>query len=181
MGLSLGGFKVVGGEWKLRKRLRRELASLGIDGPTDMADVCGRLGRQRGRPIRLVPFPLEVPGPFGLWVSTRSSDCILYQAETTKVHQEHIIAHEVGHILAGHQSDEFDDEIWRQIMPDISPVVIRRLLQRTHYDTVEEREAETVATILLERAAVAGSVTVPGRSGRARRMQRLLGDSRSWL
>jgi hypothetical protein len=170
------------GEARLRRRLRGELASLGIEGPTDMADVCARLSRQRNRPIRLLAYPLEVPGPFGLWLNTPSADYILYQAETTRLHQEHIIAHELGHLLAGHgSSDERDDDVWHELMPDIPPDVIRRALRRTSYDTADEREAETVATILLEAAVVAESVARPGLSPRARRAQRALGDSHDWL
>lgn len=169
------------GEARLRRRLRGELAALGIEGPTDMADVCARLGRRRGKPIRLVAYPLEVPGPFGLWLNTPSADYILYQAETTRVHQEHIIAHELGHLLAGHSSNEQDDAVWRELMPDIPPDVIRRALRRTSYDTDDEREAETVATILLEAAVVVESVARPGLSPRARRAQRTLGDSNDWL
>jgi hypothetical protein len=168
-------------EWKLRRRLRLELAALDIDEPTDMADVCERLGRRRGKPIRLIAYPLEVPGPFGLWLSTPAADYILYQAETTKLHQEHIIAHELGHLLANHGSDEDDDAVWRELMPDIPPEMIRRALRRTSYDTDQEREAETAATMLLESAAVVEYVSLPAQSARARRAQRALGDSQHWI
>ncbi|WP_410658239.1 hypothetical protein [Amycolatopsis sp. lyj-112] len=161
--------------------MRKELVRLGVDRPVGMVELCRVLGESRGRAIRLVPFPMEVPGPYGLWMSTASADYIVFQAETTKVHQEHIIAHELGHILAGHQGEEDDEEIWARLMPDIAPGVLRRLLKRTHYDSAQEREAETIATLLLERSLVAGLVTGPGHSLKARRMQRALGDSRSWL
>ncbi|HWE89886.1 MAG TPA: hypothetical protein VG317_10540 [Pseudonocardiaceae bacterium] len=170
------------GESRLRRRLRGELTVLGIEGPTTMADVCARLSRRRNKPIRLLAYPLEVPGPFGLWLNTPSADYILYQVETTRLHQEHIIAHELGHLLAGHHSsDEQDDAVWRELMPDIPPELIRRALRRTSYDTDDEREAETVATILLEAAVVAESVARPSRSPRARRAQRALGDASDWL
>lgn len=152
-----------------------------IEGPTDMTDVCLRLGRRRGKPIQLIAYPLEVPGPFGLWLSTPSADYILYQAQTTRLHQEHIIAHELGHLLANHGSAEDDDAVWRELMPDIPPEMIRRALRRSAYDTDQEREAETAATILLEAAAVAEYVTLPGGSARARRAQRALGDPQDWL
>ena len=64
-----------------------------------MSEVCRRLGERRGKAIRLVAYPLEAPGPFGLWLNTPSADYILYQAETTPAHQQHIIAHELGHLL----------------------------------------------------------------------------------
>jgi hypothetical protein len=166
-------------EVRLRRWLRRELAALEIDEPTTMADVCQRLGRRRGRPIRLHAYPFDVPGPFGMWLPTATSDHILYQAETTALHQEHIIAHELGHLLAGHGAVE-DDGAWTDLMPDIPPETIRRALRRASYDTVDEREAETVATILLESAAVVRSVRLPAKSARAGRAQAALGDRRIW-
>lgn len=166
---------------KLRARLRRELDAAAIDAPMPMSEVCRRLGERRGKAIRLVAYPLEAPGPFGLWLNTPSADYILYQAETTPAHQQHIIAHELGHLLAGHSSDESDDAVWQRLLPDIPPDVIRRALRRTNYDTDQEREAENVATLLLERAAAITAAMRPGRSSRARRAQRALGDDREWL
>lgn len=181
MGDLRGRLKHRRDEARLRRRLRRELADLEIDAPTGMAEVCLRLGARRGKPIRLVPYPLEVPGPFGLWLETPSADYILYQAETTALHQEHIIAHELGHVLARHRRDEPGEEVWHELMPDVPPEVVRRALRRSSYETDQEREAETVATMLLEAAAARGVESRPGRSPRARRVERALGGSRDWL
>jgi hypothetical protein len=169
------------GELRLRWRLRRELAALEIEEPTTMSDVCGRLSKRRGKPIRLVPYPFDVPGPFGMWLPTTSTDYILFQAETTALHQEHIIAHELGHLIAGHESVENEDQVWHELMPDIPPETIRRVLRRGTYDTDAEREAETVATMLLESAAAGELVALPAHSARARRAQRALSDRRRWL
>ncbi|SEF24677.1 protein of unknown function [Amycolatopsis pretoriensis] len=143
-----------------------------------MAEVCLRLGEHRDKPIHLVPQAMDVPGPSGLWIKTSRADYIVYQcAGTTPLHQEHIIAHEVGHLLADHPSDEDDDAAWRALMPDIPPDVIRRALRgRTSYDTEFEREAETLASVLLETTVRAQLLTRPGRSPRARRAQTTLGD-----
>ncbi len=168
-------------ERRLRRQLRAELSALDISHPIDMAEVCQRLGAHRGLTIRLLALPLEVPGPFGLWLRTSSADYILYQRETTVLHQQHIIAHELGHLLAGHSSDDGDDAVWAELLPDVPPDLLRRALRRTHYDTDQERDAETVATLLLERAAVVSAVTSPGGSPRARRAQRSLGDRQDWL
>jgi len=162
---------------RLRRTLRGQLAAAKIEGPTPMAEVCDRLGQQRGKPIKLLPMALEVPGSFGLWLSTSAADFIVYQsAGTTPLHREHIIAHELGHLLADHPSDEGDDSVWQALMPDIPPDVIRRVLRRTTYETTHEQEAETLATVLLEATAKAQSVTLPGYSARARRAQTALGD-----
>ncbi|WP_257032334.1 MULTISPECIES: hypothetical protein [unclassified Streptomyces] len=129
-----------------------------------------------------MPYSLPVPGPFGVWLATTSADYILYQQETSKIHQDHIILHEVGHILADHQSDEADDEFWRQMTPDLSLEAVKRALRRTSYDQDHEREAELVATIILEWASVLDRVT-PRRSNNpsVQLVQTALGDRQGWL
>ncbi|RKT11333.1 hypothetical protein BX285_5281 [Streptomyces sp. 1114.5] len=169
-------------ERELRRRCRRELRALGIQPPLQVDVLCQLLGERRGRPIRLVPYSLPVPGPFGVWLATTSADYILYQQETSKIHQDHIILHEVGHILADHQSDEADDEFWRQMTPDLSLEAVKRALRRTSYDQDHEREAELVATIILEWASVLDRVT-PRRSNNpsVQLVQTALGDRQGWL
>ncbi len=169
-------------ERELRRRCKRELRALGIQPPLQVDVLCRLLGEQRRRPIRLVPYSLPVPGPFGVWLATASADYILYQQETSKIHQDHIILHEVGHILADHQSDDTDDEFWREMMPDLSREAVRRALRRTSYDQEHEREAELVATIILEWASVVDRVSPrPASDPSVRRVQTALGDRRGWL
>lgn len=169
-------------ERELRRRCRRDLRALGIEPPLQVDLFCQRLGERRGRPIRLVSYSLPVPGPFGLWLATQSTDYILYQAKTTRVHQDHIILHEIGHILAEHRSDDDDDEYWQQMMPDLSRETIRRALGRTHYDSEQEQEAELVATIIMEWASVLDYGTSRRSAEPAvRRLQDALGDRQGWL
>lgn len=181
-------------ERALRRRCRRLLNELGIQPPLDVVDLCGRFGDVRGRPIRLVAHPIPVPGPFGVWISTAEADYILYQQQTTKPHQAHIVLHELGHILAGHRVQKEDDQLLSQLYPDVEPDelrrqypdlepgAVRRALRRTSYDTEQEREAELVATIILEWASVLDRVT-PQASGdsAAQRMGSALGDRLGWL
>jgi hypothetical protein len=181
-------------ERQLRRRCRRLLNDLGIRPPLDVVELCRRFGDMRGKPIRLVAHPIPVPGPFGVWISTTAADYILYQRETTKPHQAHIVLHELGHILAGHHGDQDDDALLVQLYPDVEPDVlreqypdlepdaVRRALRRTSYDTEQEREAELVATIILEWASVLDRVT-PQASGpaAAQRIGTALGDRLGWL
>jgi Zn-dependent peptidase ImmA (M78 family) len=157
-------------------------------------ELCRRVGESRGKEIRLVPHPIPVPGPFGVWITTNAADYILYQQETSKAHQGHIVLHELGHILAGHSSNDEDDlllaelnadvepDVLRDQYPDLEPGAVRRALRRTSYDTEQEREAETVATIILEWASVLDRVA-PLRSGdaAAERLGAALGDRMGWL
>lgn len=168
-------------ERALRRRCRRELKALEIEPPLRVDELCRRLGERRGRPLRLVPYPLPVPGPFGLWIGTDSADYILYQQETSKAHQDHIVLHEVGHILADHDSDECDDDISSMVTPDVLRGAVHRALRRTSYDEEHEREAELVATITLEWAAVLDRIAPdPASDPSLRRIQTALGDPQGW-
>ncbi|PRW63677.1 ImmA/IrrE family metallo-endopeptidase [Actinopolyspora mortivallis] len=167
--------------WALRRRLRRELDNLRLHGPTDMATVAARLAERRGRPLRLLPMALDPRGPSGLWIATGKADYVCYQQHTTQAHQEHIIAHEIGHMLATHHPDPGANELLGQLLPDLPPELIARLLPREHHDDAREREAEDIATLLLERAEVARSLRTPARSRRAARAQAALEDDPGWV
>lgn len=169
-------------ERELRRRCRRLLTELDIRPPLEVATLCRRVGAQRGKPIRLIAHAIPVPGPFGAWVATATADYILYQQETTRSHQDHIILHELGHILAGHRSEERDDALTGQLPGVLTPDVVRRGLRRTSYDTAEEREAETVASIILEWAAVLDRIaTPPAADTAAQRIGISLNDRLGWL
>jgi len=171
-------------ERELRRRCRKLLKQLDIGPPLDVEVLCARLGERRGKPIRLMPYPLEVPGPFGCWIATSTADYIFYQAETTKSHQDHIILHELGHMLADHHphGDAEPADFLRGPVPDLDPDAVHRALRRSSYDDAHEWEAETVATIILEWASVL-NYTIPRRAADRdlRRIQGTLGDHQGWL
>jgi len=137
-------------ERQLRRRCRDLLHELDIRPPLDFAE----LRRRRGRPLRLVLHPIPVPGPSSAWTATANADYVLYQQQTTRAHHP---ARD-RHVIAGHPGDEHDDERLRSLFPDLAPGAARRALRRTSYDTGQEREAEMVATIILQRAPVLDAV-----------------------
>ncbi|MFJ9691359.1 hypothetical protein [Kitasatospora sp. NPDC101183] len=144
-------------ERRLRRYCRQLLRRLDIQPPFQVEDLCQKLGEFRGKPIQLIPWELPMPGPFGIWMSRPSEDNIFYQKETTRLHQDHIILHEIGHILSEHADGSIGGRI-----PDLGPDFPRDLLsrgfRRTCYTEDYEREAELIATIIQEWAVVVGSV-----------------------
>lgn len=126
-------------ERRLRRQCRALLRELDLPAPFGPRELCRRLSGHRGRPIRLMPYAIEQPGPFGIWFSTDAADLIIYQSQTTPAHQEHIILHEVGHIIAGHEGEQDD--------PGESGTRVHR---RSAYDSRQEQEAELIAMILHE-------------------------------
>jgi hypothetical protein len=169
-------------EYRLRRRCRSLLRELDVRPPLDVTEMCARLARHRGRPIHLTPHPIPVPGPFGVWLSTSRADHIIYQEQTTRQHQVHIILHEVGHLIADHRSDEQDDDLLQMLYPNVAPEAVRQALRRTSYDSEQERQAETAATIILQWASVL-DIIVPrlSASPAEQHMQRALGDRMGWM
>ncbi|MFK0252549.1 hypothetical protein [Streptomyces sp. NPDC090445] len=130
----------------LRKRCEKILGHLDLPHPFSLEGLCGRIAEQRGRPIRLHPLPEEAAqsGVCGLWVGTARVDYVFYEEKTTPLHREHIVLHELGHILFGHHSLEGEEHDGR------APVV----LGRADYTTRQEQEAEMLASMIRIRTAV---------------------------
>ncbi|MFE3325907.1 toxin [Streptomyces sp. NPDC059176] len=137
------------------KELRRYCAdivkSLDIPERADVNVLCDRMEELRGRPISLMelPMPTGVGKPCGLWLSTDDVDYIGYQKFTTQAHQQHIIRHELGHMMCGHEAAPvMPDEVIRLLMPRLAPDLVRSVLGRTQYSNEEERAAELVASLM---------------------------------
>jgi hypothetical protein len=121
--------------------------------PFDIAELCAGMARGRGRPIRLLPMSLPPGGPCGMWIAGEREDYIIYEATTSRAHREHIIMHEIGHLLCRHPAaPRLTDEQAYAVFPHLDPDMVRRVLARTRYSTDEEQEAEMIASLVLERA-----------------------------
>ncbi|WP_280343783.1 hypothetical protein [Nocardia neocaledoniensis] len=93
-----------------------------------------------------------------MWLELDDSDVIMYGADT-EWHADHIIAHEIGHMLLGHGSTEgepgpVDDLPLNELMPSLSPDAIRNVLRRQDYDSARERDAETFADMVMVEATL---------------------------
>ncbi|WP_407286838.1 hypothetical protein [Streptomyces sp. BP-8] len=124
--------------------------------PFGIAVLCRQLGESRDRPIRLVPVALAAEDPCGLLVSTHDADYVCYESETSALHQVHVIAHELGHLLWDHEPCDSVGggvQAYRALPGDLDPVLVRRMLGRTQYADPEEWAAEYFATQLLRRVS----------------------------
>ncbi|MGW7005995.1 toxin [Streptomyces sp. NPDC054933] len=138
---------------RLRGACEALLDSLSVPDTCHISELCAHLGARRGRPIRLLPAELQSSQLYGLWIATDVADLIVYEAHTSRPHQEHIIAHELSHMICGHHSGgKMADGAAEQLFPDISPHVVRGMLQRSGYSDHDEQEAETMASLILTRA-----------------------------
>ena len=150
----------------LRRRCEERLREIELPVPFDAHAFCEALAIRRGRPIHLLPIPSdgEPGGLTGACLTIADKDIIFYESRTSAWHQDHIILHEVAHLLLGHNSDmRSDEEFLRQLFPDFRPEVVRQILQRQTYTHEHEREAELLATLILGRV---GRITASGAQRR---------------
>ncbi|MFD5134002.1 hypothetical protein [Streptomyces olindensis] len=155
------------------------LASIDIPDPFDVHVFCDRIAAQRGRPLHLhsVPGISGMDAPCGVWIATEKADHIFHEAATSPLHQDHIILHEIGHMLLGHRSilDGVQTE-GGGLFPDIDPATVVSLLTRTSYGTEDERDAERLAGLIAGKAA-ASRTSKPPRSSVLGRLGDALSDS----
>ncbi|MFF5982713.1 ImmA/IrrE family metallo-endopeptidase [Streptomyces olindensis] len=135
----------------LRRRCEKIVRSIDISEPLPIADLCRKVSEQTGRPILLQEMSLPAGSPSGLWLSTGKIDYIFHDSRASQLHKDHVIAHELGHILCDHRCDNDIAELTSRLMPNLAPEMILRVLHRSRYDAVEEQEAEIIASLLMYR------------------------------
>ncbi|WP_242882662.1 hypothetical protein [Actinomadura litoris] len=122
-----------------------------------MREFLKRWDERRGRTSKLLPLRTGEGVPTGLTFSSGDTD-YLWHVDTSPVHRDHIVMHEVGHLVFGHQpSYEVDAELLALLMGSsmthLSTNTARLMLgARTGFATVEEREAEMFSWLALVRA-----------------------------
>jgi hypothetical protein len=142
-----------------RRRMRRHCARLVRDikvpVPFDAEALSREVGERIGEPIHLLPVEMPADGPSGLVISGSRAHYLCYDSGTRPLHQQHIIAHELGHLIAGHTTGHVEDTepATPALLSTLDPVVVRQALARdAGYDRREEVEAEIIAELLLRRA-----------------------------
>jgi hypothetical protein len=139
----------------VKRHCEQYLEKLNLPSVCDAQMLCAHIARQpnrHGRPIQLLPMPLATDGPCGLWIATAAADYIVFESNTTLPHQNHIIAHELSHLILEHDSHQaFGDGASEQLVPHLDPSMVQRMLGRSRYDAKEEQEAEMMASLLQQR------------------------------
>lgn len=125
---------------QVRRFCRDVVRAIGLRPPLDVATLCTEVGRLRGRPIHLVhqDMPSDMFGFSMRSPSGQPQDFVFVAANTTRLHREHIVLHELGHVLAGHLDDDAASTLGHD--PDAPGG--------------REWVAESIATTLRERAMV---------------------------
>ena len=158
---------------RLRQRCEARLQALNLPTSFDARSLCDALAACRGRPI-LLQSVANGAGPHGVWVAGPSVDVVFYERETSPLHQEHIILHELSHLLCDHRPTPVSDvDYARLLFPDVHPETVQHLLQRAGYSTDEEREAELLASLILERSVGTPPIGPPASDAEAGLVVRL--------
>lgn len=140
---------------ELEKQVRRILAGLDVPDPFDLRAFCASVAATRGRDLHLHQLPQAGADgtACGLWLATDKADHVFYAAGTGWLHQQHIILHEIGHILCEHVAPEPSPaDVTALLLPDLDPATVARVLRRSSYTAPQEQVAEMIATMLNERA-----------------------------
>ncbi|MFD0266116.1 hypothetical protein ACFVGY_05890 [Streptomyces sp. NPDC127106] len=155
----------------LRRRCQALLRDIEVPRPFSVEALCAALARQRNRPLHLHPLPRSTAeaGACGIWLATDEDDHIFFEQRTSRMHQEHIVLHEIGHMLLDHQGGE--GAAPAALLPDLNPRLVSRLLGRTCYGTPQEQEAEMLASLIRIRIdhpfEARRPSPRPGRAGKA--------------
>lgn len=141
------------GHRELAARCQELALALPLPSPWDIETFLTELGELRGRPIDLRRVSgAEFENPCGALVSLADRDVIGY-VPSTPLHEEHIILHEVGHLVCGHSDTSLaDSPLVAELVPDLPPELIQSVLGRSAFDDRVESEAELVASLYLYRA-----------------------------
>ena len=137
----------------LRRRCEERLRIIDIPDPFTVEAFRQALADRRGRAVDLHPLPesSNANAPCGVWVATATADHVFYEPGTSPFHRDHIICHELAHLLCGHALDV--DENTLSVLPDLDPALVRHMLGRVSYTNEQEQEAEMLAGLILQKAA----------------------------
>jgi hypothetical protein len=134
-------------------RCQAIIDSLPIPSPFSLEAFRAVLEDQRRRPLILAAATMP-PGCTGLWVSTERADYIFFEQEPAPDQQLHIVLHEIGHMVLGHQGVSDTSRAIAVLFPHLDPDMVTASLAQTVssavYSELEEREADIFAALFLE-------------------------------
>jgi hypothetical protein len=130
--------------------------------PFTLESFGATLERWRGRPLTLAAIPLP-PGRYAVWVETASRDYIFYEPSIPPSWQVRAVAHQAGHMCAGHRGVVSGGSVAATLFPGLDPAAVAAELPApTAFTDAEELDAEAFAAALLAR------IVLPPGDGRQR-------------
>lgn len=135
-----------------RRQCEALVATLDVPASFDLSEFCTLLGRRIDRSIVLLSHSMVIGGLCGTWMRTAKADYVFYEEDTSLLHQQHIVFHEVGHILRRHvPGQELSNDLARTIASGVGAGDVFRVLGHDSYTDDDEFEAELIATLIQRR------------------------------
>jgi hypothetical protein len=75
----------------------------------------------------------------------------MHQTVTSRLHQEHIVLHELAHIIFDHKALRSAADV-QALLPDLDPQMVTTVLARSPYTSEQEQQAEVLADLIAVRA-----------------------------
>ncbi len=129
------------------------VADLDVPLPPDFKTVeefLEGISADRGRPIHLVEVPMPRRRVCGMWIGTDSADTIVISDQLRGVQRDHVVMHEVAHVVLDHEGVNRDlagSVLGGGILTALDPTAVRRVLGRSRrYTEEQERNAELLGT-----------------------------------
>lgn len=136
----------------LQQRCEQLLRGLDVPDPFDVDVLLARLAERRRRPVRLLPL---LPGlrddPSGMWVPLPEEDVLFAEGSVSAWYRDHVILHEVGHMLWEHAGTVRDVTRWLGEYGVQPQQQTRVELRCSVTATDREQEAEMVALLIESR------------------------------
>lgn len=151
------------------KPVRALVASLDIPRPWRLATFVDHVATRLGKPIMLLPQPeLTAKGfPCGVVIERPDSFAVAYDAASSGYHTDHIVLHELAHLLldhAGYVAPSAHLRTLRQLFTELDTEMVLRVLARTDYDDILESQAELFASLVMSETDAPRSGSVLGRA-----------------
>lgn len=138
------------------------LAELDLPEAFDLDLLLARLTQRRGRPLRLLPL---LPGlrdePSGMWVPLPAEDVIFAESSVSGWYRDHVVFHELGHMLWAHTGSVRDVAGWLGQYGVTGAAGTRVALRCSASAAEQEREAEMVALLLESRISQQSTAAAP--------------------
>ncbi|MFI9401129.1 hypothetical protein [Nocardia sp. NPDC052316] len=149
--------------------VRTLAASLDVPRPWHLQAFVDHVATLLGKPITLFPQPdLTARGfPCGVVIERPDSFLVAYDAASSGYHTDHIVLHEIAHLLldhAGYVSPSSRLRTLQQLFVEVDTDVVLRVLARTDYDDVLESQAELFASLVMSETDVPRSGSALGRA-----------------
>ncbi|GAA2046360.1 hypothetical protein GCM10009839_58340 [Catenulispora yoronensis] len=126
------------------------LRRLPLPVPFDLDEFCRRIGAERSRPLVVLPWESAMPaGITGTCMPYGDRDVIYHQPWATGLHRTQIVLHEIAHLVCGHVAHDTLSSQFEMVQPGIHA---RMFARHDNYGDEQEREAEMLASLMMEHA-----------------------------